>query len=475
MPGQRRRRYLDSATHHRWSGQLLERPRREVTCVLGETHVHVEGLLVHLGRQQVRLGRLCGLKLKPGEQLLFAPAPGSGTAYPIILSAPRHATAGKAFTVKAFYFKGKARTPLAGVKVTDGGAPPTARRRDRRPRPRPARSRWSPRARATSAGRGDRHRHPSTRRARACRPSPPSVAALAIALACGGCGLGPGRAAPRASASRSRACSAAARSTTVSRGKVPGSETVMRMLERSFNVSTRYGGGFVESIDGHSAPSGARQRLVLLRQRRRRRAQGAATTAVHAGDQIWWDLHDWSATDRSRRSSARSPSRSPRHRRQALPDDAGVRAPTWRACQQVTRPERRPRPRLQPAARHRVGAGHAGRGGRTWNEIHAELAGRAVGHGPGAQRGVCALLRPRRRCAAAAGPQRPGCAHAGRGRRTDRGHRGHVLGADLADHRHRPRRRAPRPPGRSRPGAARPFRLAVNGASGCRSRCRARR
>ena len=25
--------------------------------------------------------------------------------------------------------------------------------------------------------------------------------------------------------------------------------------------------------------------------------QGAATTAVHHGDRIWWDLHDWRATD----------------------------------------------------------------------------------------------------------------------------------------------------------------------------------
>ena len=33
-------------------------------------------------------------------------------------------------------------------------------------------------------------------------------------------------------------------------GGVTESDTVMRVLERSARVSTRYGGGFVQSIDG---------------------------------------------------------------------------------------------------------------------------------------------------------------------------------------------------------------------------------
>ena len=35
--------------------------------------------------------------------------------------------------------------------------------------------------------------------------------------------------------------------------KVSGADTVMRLLERNARVTTRYGGGFVESIDGRSA------------------------------------------------------------------------------------------------------------------------------------------------------------------------------------------------------------------------------
>jgi hypothetical protein len=121
-----------------------------------------------------------------------------------------------------------------------------------------------------------------------------AVAALAVVLACGGCGLGPG--APTKGVSVTVTGQFGARHiSTVSRSKVPGSETVMRMLERSFKISTRYGGGFVESIDGR-APSGAHTDWFYY-VNGVQASKGAATTAVHAGDQIWWDLHDWSATE----------------------------------------------------------------------------------------------------------------------------------------------------------------------------------
>ncbi|MHB1837219.1 MAG: hypothetical protein ACYCXW_19900, partial [Solirubrobacteraceae bacterium] len=59
------------------------------------------------------------LKLKRGEQLLFAAVPDKGaTQYPIILSAPRRARSGHAFTVRASaYGSGSTPRPLAGVTV----------------------------------------------------------------------------------------------------------------------------------------------------------------------------------------------------------------------------------------------------------------------------------------------------------------------------------------------------------------------
>jgi hypothetical protein len=82
---------------------------------------------------------------------------------------------------------------------------------------------------------------------------------------------------------------------TITKRHVPGSETVMRMLERSVRVGTRYGGGFVESIDGLAGTSSQRDWFYYVNGIEA--AAGAAQTAVHRGDRIWWDLHDWAATD----------------------------------------------------------------------------------------------------------------------------------------------------------------------------------
>ena len=123
---------------------------------------------------------------------------------------------------------------------------------------------------------------------------PTAVAALATVLACGGCGLGPG--APTKGVSLTVTGEFGSRHiSTVSRSKVPGSETVMRMLERSFRISTRYGGGFVETING-LGPTGSNTDWFYY-VNGVQAPKGAATTAVHAGDHIWWDLHNWSATE----------------------------------------------------------------------------------------------------------------------------------------------------------------------------------
>jgi hypothetical protein len=69
----------------------------------------------------------------------------------------------------------------------------------------------------------------------------------------------------------------------------------MRMLERQFRVSTRYGGGFVESIDGRAGSSSQRDWFYYVNGVEA--PAGAATTSVHRGDRIWWDLHDWTVTN----------------------------------------------------------------------------------------------------------------------------------------------------------------------------------
>jgi hypothetical protein len=81
----------------------------------------------------------------------------------------------------------------------------------------------------------------------------------------------------------------------VTETKVPGSETVMRMLERRFTVTTRFGGGFVESINGQSGNSARTDWFYYVNGIQA--SVGAANTAVNRGDTVWWDLHNWSATN----------------------------------------------------------------------------------------------------------------------------------------------------------------------------------
>ena len=120
------------------------------------------------------------------------------------------------------------------------------------------------------------------------------MAAAACAVVIAGCGLGPGPGTSNVTLTVTRAFGAIpVGGLTVSH--VPGSETVMRMLERHFRVNTRYGGGFVESIAGRSGTSSRRDWFYYVNGVEA--PMGAASTAVHRGDRIWWDLHDWSVTN----------------------------------------------------------------------------------------------------------------------------------------------------------------------------------
>jgi len=125
-----------------------------------------------------------------------------------------------------------------------------------------------------------------------------ATALFAAAFATAGCGFGPGEDVGEVSLTVTRDYGAesvvALRSDTVSE-----SDTVMRMLERGADIATRYGGGFVQSIDGleaderfgHSSDwffyvDGVESTV------------GAADYPLHGGEAIWWDYRDWSAAMR---------------------------------------------------------------------------------------------------------------------------------------------------------------------------------
>jgi hypothetical protein len=116
------------------------------------------------------------------------------------------------------------------------------------------------------------------------------AATAAVALA--GCGLGPGKGTSDVTVTVTRDFGGSQLGRLTEK-QVPGSETVMRVLERHFKVGLRYGGGFVQSIDGRSGTSAHRDWFYYVNGILA--SKGAATTTVHRGDRIWWDLHRWLA------------------------------------------------------------------------------------------------------------------------------------------------------------------------------------
>jgi hypothetical protein len=127
--------------------------------------------------------------------------------------------------------------------------------------------------------------------------SPALAVALAAVCALAGCGLGPGSTPKDVQLTLTR--DFGARVLYGARApKVVGQETVMSLLRRNASVETRYGGGFVQSINGLEGATQAGAPWDWFYYVNGVEAtKGAADTTVHEGDRVWWDLHDWSQTD----------------------------------------------------------------------------------------------------------------------------------------------------------------------------------
>jgi hypothetical protein len=122
------------------------------------------------------------------------------------------------------------------------------------------------------------------------------IAAL-LGLVLTGCGLGAGPAPSAIQLRVTRDFGARALGTT-SAPKVKGQETVMSLLIRNDTVTTRFGGGFVQSIEGVSGGQETGRPVDWFYYVNGVEAgRGAAATNVHPGDHIWWDRHDWSQTE----------------------------------------------------------------------------------------------------------------------------------------------------------------------------------
>jgi hypothetical protein len=92
----------------------------EVNSILGESVNNRSRYWELFDNNHVANAGICDLKVKRGDQLLFASVPTRGKQYPIVLTAPSKATVGKPFQVKAFYYRGAsaATTPIPGVSFS---------------------------------------------------------------------------------------------------------------------------------------------------------------------------------------------------------------------------------------------------------------------------------------------------------------------------------------------------------------------
>jgi hypothetical protein len=119
---------------------------------------------------------------------------------------------------------------------------------------------------------------------------------LLAALAAAGCGLGPGAGVGGVELTVTREFGSVP---VLERSlKADESSTVMRVLEGNADISTRYGGGYVQSIDGtEEAHHGGDPYDWFFYVDGVESPIGAADYALKGSERIWWDYRDWAATD----------------------------------------------------------------------------------------------------------------------------------------------------------------------------------
>jgi hypothetical protein len=121
-----------------------------------------------------------------------------------------------------------------------------------------------------------------------------AVAAALVAVATAGCGVGPGDAEKGEATvrvTRDYGTELVAEATVEDPTE---SDNVIRVLDRETELTTRYGGGFVQSINGLAGGvEDGRSLDWFFYVNGVESPVGAADVPVHDGDRVWWDHHDW--------------------------------------------------------------------------------------------------------------------------------------------------------------------------------------
>jgi hypothetical protein len=119
-----------------------------------------------------------------------------------------------------------------------------------------------------------------------------TAAALTCAVAVAACGFGAG---PASSGTATLTVTRDYGSQVLGQASVDdpsASETVIRLLDSHADITTRYGGGFVQSIDGLPGTGDSDWFFYV---NGIESPVGSADVQVKGGDVIWWDYRNWSA------------------------------------------------------------------------------------------------------------------------------------------------------------------------------------
>jgi hypothetical protein len=120
------------------------------------------------------------------------------------------------------------------------------------------------------------------------------ASAAVLAAVATGCGIGPGESSEGEATLTVTRDYGADPVVSVSEQDPPATETVIRFLDRETEITTRYGGAFVQSIDGTSgSASDGRSSDWFFYVNGLWSDRGGADVAVRGGDRIWWDYRDW--------------------------------------------------------------------------------------------------------------------------------------------------------------------------------------
>ncbi|HSJ18401.1 MAG TPA: DUF4430 domain-containing protein [Solirubrobacterales bacterium] len=127
-----------------------------------------------------------------------------------------------------------------------------------------------------------------------------AAAAVISAAVVAGCGFGPGSASEGDATLTVTRDFGSERLVEATRPDPPESETVMRFLDSEADVATRYGGGFVQSIDGLAGAERGEGRFDwFFFVNGIESPVGAAEARVYGGDRVWWDYREWTVAMRA--------------------------------------------------------------------------------------------------------------------------------------------------------------------------------